>query len=847
MNDQTFGGEWYYCTSCKISGDNFDIWQLGSGLPPVEAAFRAAELRLMADRPSYADIDEHTAQVNERNANLEVLRESQDYMRSTSSLARIFPFIDAKNSDWPERCGKFVGALSRMRLAEVVVPRRLDNISTSLRRSMFGKQHLKPEWNEVLIIPFWDMPGRLSAVTGTTYDGQQFYTRYIAAPFNKKPGSGLRTGAAMLQVGLDPAIRPFAKPFGAILVAIDPLMALEQHARQFQTSDEILPLVTVYPTARAFQFKQVFDNRPIVFVGRENHELPLLFKCARELDTRIAVIETDHVAGPTRHYMTTDKTCRAWMEYELQFAKPWADVLEQQLAKMQATEAGPFLEKVGFTQDAASAFIRGCPATLRNRLTFLTTESKTKSTKIGTIEIVETEAGWRIAKTKELICNASFRIDELVYMQSTGKTLASGVIRFNGEDIPFSAPYSSFDLAPFRWFKHYLLKLGKGVLSFHSSWQKHAIHISENFHKPVSRSVAGTYGWDEPNKNWLFPHWTIEDGGKVVEHSVTDFETPFRPCHVIAKPRKFTIQELLDLGDMNSVGFWKLTGAVLANLLAKRYSAKPTGIGLIGWKLQSTLPLLEQLGCALIKRGNPRKWHRSPDRWHEYELAEQWPLAMEQLVRGQRWWDWIAQPEHNCIACFIPLQGRLAALTYGWTLIQEPLWDRVMHYSEFARFVVPSVLQWIEGSNKKIKLHSRGMFDWAFEILREWFTAEGGNPVAINYAALDIDETNSPGMKFGYALQAALKRNLLITTTEGVDEAAGTLVLTRNQKIWLAEADLRTAIIKSRSPRIPEELVTKELEAAKVLSERIRMGERGWLFDEKWFSSCKRRIANDEE
>jgi hypothetical protein len=265
-----------------------------------------------------------------------------------------------------------------------------------------------------LVIPFHDLPGRISAFAYYIREGGKAERRYLPA-FSTLPKENiyLKAGVAMLD-----ALQQPGPEYDRVYVSLNPLESLRLHIASYQIDSKTLPLVAVMPEADASQLRDLVGPRQLVFC--DDKLSPDLLRHARAADGNVKILSfpAEQMWDNYRAFRPNNKGDRGIGE-----GRHWRTVLEKHLETLSVQEIDIFLTQMRLCGEARDHFVWGCYSQLRERLRVSTTR---KTVAWGRQHIVDTGECWEFAGTQRQLCNASMCITEVVHCKFPGRSRVSG-------------------------------------------------------------------------------------------------------------------------------------------------------------------------------------------------------------------------------------------------------------------------------------------------------------------------------------------------------------------------------------------------------------------------------------
>jgi hypothetical protein len=664
---------------------------------------------------------------------------------------------DLTENEWQKRGGQFIGSADRHEIDQLLVRH-------SAKSSIFYRQDKISirNWRTMVVIPFWDMPKHLAGfMIYREEQGKAVPFKYYTVQPQFRGIKPIIPGVAML----DALYTSDGPGTDTAAVFLDPLLAARTHIKQLANSNEILPLVAVWPENPVCAIlREHLPGRDLVFF---DHTLNAnLFRHASAVNGRVIQRSVkESVAAYSRRVPV-----RVWFDRLIKTARPWDQVLEEHLYTLTSTQIEALLSQLQWPLHQLREFITGCPSDLRSRLEkLLARQYRGRCVEVSGHIIVETEKGWHCAKSNEVITDAPFRIEHVVYNKYTGNIHYQGYVTYEGECIPFVAPADDFDRAPMTWLDRYLISLGKGPTYFvNYYWQKLATAIAKRFHRPTTIQGFKNYGWDEANARFVLPKYWIEQGGEVVEHKLPVPDTKVLPAQNLSKPVELALDEieLLQTGTDDVMRLWQLSAVVLHNILAPIYNYQPKGTLIVG-SVPSTVELANSLGCP---EWRPGKYLYEVEPFRAIEQQASWPVVIYGNVpRNVYVYKYLEQQPHNIIIEANWYLSRLLAIRGGWfRLDSEYQFPTSRDVTCLASKIIPSFLKHLMANKLKRTGVHQTTLQRVVADLANWFRISGGDEKCVFEACQGIyEDFDKSAADAFFELLGQLYDNGLVTLYQG--------------------------------------------------------------------------------
>lgn len=840
--DAALSSEWVYCRECKFAGDMITLasraWKLGINEVLHRFGMHDGIPDVVRDRHAIATYIENfheplmrmqqfweTCQLNHIRAETGGLRVLQNRFGTGSAT-----------DDWRERTGQFVGSSSKHEVDCVMQPIKTANWDeTKSRRSgSFPSQTFKGhKWNELLVVPFWDMPGRISAFLFIGRDGNVANDCVYKSLIRDSQDAGLAMLPALLN-GKHPQ-------FGHTkFVMTDVDVAIRFHARHSRDHSRVLPLAVAWDDERhaTSDIWKWLTVQNLVFWGtdklkaighakRANGTVSLLNVTATELDTNM------------RNYSPTE-----WLDRMRQTAVPWVVALQEHMKLLQDHELDEAVGKLGLQGQELEMFITGCPDELRERVRFASNNRVfTSRTQFEKHWVIAKNDGWYLERTGECISNMAVKIEQSMTTLDH-KTYYRGYIEFEGEKYQFTEKATLLDRGLLAWAQTYLrdhCRAGVGV--YYPSWNRKSCNLAIKISKTTSTKGVEVIGWDSKAHQFNFPTFAIAGEGKVVTDYTCLFNNPQVPAHNLPVPGNIPrkhIEELSKCNDESQI-FWATAACVVAGVVAAAVNRNqvPTLLGGHGaCGVGSTAAV--RLGCAMI--ADPGQ--QLPSQLPAFRWTAGWPSLVPGVVPPSRY-TWLEQDQaKNCIFSFSSVAGKVLAMRGRVNLIQH---DRKLGSLQLlhnaAPYVVPNYLQDLYKRNIVLPDEQPDLAVDVLADLADWFGRIGGDMHAVNSAAKILSTPKSKSAS-DYFCELVLQLHgdgSLTFNEDGFHKAdSGTAVVrVRDEEnlIWISQDRFSEAVQAAGGVAPDLLLITNALmEQGSLVSEPTFQREQGWLLREQWWN-----------
>lgn len=849
FQDTTNGGSWHWCRSCSFSGDILELYTAARNLEPVLAYFELVEAGL-AKSVSIEDFNRyHHWFVVRRQEIREAWQKARNRFRGSADFATFRRHIGAIriNPDlWDNRGGQFVGAIEKEALSKLLDTQTIHSkLSHSNSRRIYQAGRLRGQtktWRQAIVIPFYDVPGRISGLWLASYNGEDMQQTYsnTSRYLKKSTNAGVPApGVAMLS-----AVLGARSP----LIIFDPLTAIYLHVRHLAEDSTPLPLGVIWPASE------------IATVLRGAKATLWSETCTADLIRHAWAIDA-MVSVPADGFdlkRSLTETPRRWMDEAMEQAVPWSEALERMLRKLDDIQIDAVLRHIDLPVNLMQRFTAGCLDDIRERIDLTADLGRSRVVKISGASIIETEEGLIRENTREIILNAAVRINEVIKVRDIGKTFYRGTITKDGRTHEFIADQPQFDRTPGNWLKQFMLEKGEGLLVFNRHWMRHLVEIVTTLRMPVAVSIAGRYGWDETSAKWIMPDYAISNNGRVEKSDLSRLSKLPMPKVQIGKPEKLPPESIdrLSSDDSSAALTWAVAIAIVHNLTAVPFHRKTVGYQIVGTGSAAAVSLAEIMGCLSCSASRYKGVKlRSPAVIREMEASSGWPA----VVYGTANFDknmrrWIDLPDHNCLVATAWYQSRLLGSSPGWFRIETDS-PRVMDETieVHAARLIPSFLKWF-CDRHMMRTSSGDEFEATVSDLRLWFDEIGGDKAAVDDGRALIARGDPEGRARGFLEMVGRMlndRDVTLTRHDFRPDLKG-IILLSDKRVWIPQQPLLQIIAKLHSYPLNVEQVFGDLRTSGLAKGEMDIGgEIGWIFEEDlWNESLQKsrgpkpRIAN---
>lgn len=855
--DNIFGGNWHHCFGCGSTGDLLELaaktWALSMRATLVRLAQHGIDFPPdTTTAGGIAAYQEYHLDVRQRvNAFWEHARRNLiNHSAHGGNIARNLRIQkDLPIKLWLERGGRYIGG-THWRVAERLF--RPNSKPGKGQHRMFPGRN----WDDLLVLPFHDLPHRICGFLFIGRDGGT--ADFVYRSLGTLVTSGNRFASPPVETGLFMYDVLFTRTAGSrqfgntIFVVNSPVIAARMQARHLLDHDLPLPITSTYTTQT-----MTTSNKPRRLVAHTTWESQPGFRYVfwnPQFSTNILSLAArlgGRVLFVGRDINMQRMTTRSWLSYIHAHAEPWQVVLERALRNMPHRLRINVLKRLDIPAGIFKTFIHKCHTDLRNALEDSEAGCKIVNTAyIGKEKVIEDAAGWRLGNNTH-VSNTIIRIDHLIQRRDQfGECYYQGRLIQGDKEVNFVEHVDALAKRGPDIIAKRLSNAGMQTLIGNAHYKRQLFDIALQLRPPQTIVSTGSFGWDHQLARFIFPHYELCPGGAVVSKPsiLADSTSPclnFRPP---IGPVKFG--SLLDDSPANHI-FWALAACVGANVIGRPLGRRPTGIGIIGLGANCAGQYAAKLfGCNVHQLcGQPSRIYDAAVNIQRVVNEHNWPVWLRAIKATSRnvlrTWQSLADDKdailtvNRYVADALALQSPWRFVVYQ-PIISTPMAMGMDGEGIFVRWLHDFASRKLELADRSGTFASRVLLDIA-----HWVERNGGNSAAVIAASQLIDDINDGPTAQADGFVAMLYRFIadgqLGIQQEGFADpkVKRALYRIRNKKafgIFISRATLNALLAKNTLlPIDPPRITTALANAGALDCECEYNGEVGWLVIESWW------------
>lgn len=865
-DDSTVGGSWFHCASCAFRGDAIELTSKAWGLT-VEASLYKLDESTCSILPEYlgaAHIANYTNNYIDRR---ERMGKFWELARSKAEapdhpIARLRRTLGFRESNPSELLSPYIGYADRVDIEECFWPGRLNyrrgEASKSRRTTAGGERGTfsGPGWTHMIVIPFHDLPGRISGFALIGRDGHPtddcaFRPTLPTITIGASHGTDgttqrYRPGEAGLAF-LPALLGPPSPDFGDTAFVIDDLyLTVRMQAHAIADGGKLLPAVTPWSRSpvKTRRGLEALPIRPSVF-WTANPSVAL-FRQAKAVDGRISLLSKAEILRLDARRGT------ALLRAVEKSTVGWEAALERFAVKLDRGECEDMFLRLNMTRDEKDRFLDGCGEDARRRLRpILTDRSAGHSVIVARSTIVASPGGWTIKKTGEVICNAPITLERVIHQPDCDRTFYSGRVQFNGVDHPFTVDAVEFDPDPFAWVRRFLLRASAGMPLLSSAWNRHALTIALQLNPPAYSVGSGSVGWNLATRSFGFPKFSIQSGSGLLGNPPLTLDAKAPGSH-LNHPRPLRPEEIeaLSRNDDPTRLFWAAAGALIANIVAPSVRAQPSRIALVGGAARDAgRDAAAALGCITVPAASARRNGSIWDEANRAALAHPWPIHVNRPdIEGHQ----DLPPELVAglpVGSMFPVEFVVAmsqGMEPGWSILDaQGRSSRSAAVDTGASQVLPNYIERLCKNGLFVPSRHPAFASNVLEDLADWLEAEGGSGKVIRESGtvLDADDDFAPARRFSLLVGRMLNTGeLVVKPQRGAWIQGYRIVATLDGGlVHLPEPVIRRYLMTHGTHRLNTSTVTRLLSSLGVFRREETVGDIwGWVVPAVWLEQCRR-------
>lgn len=593
--DSFYKSHWFHCISCGNSGDPINIasqvWQVEDRV--------ASDLLLVKNVIQKYYYYEDLFKIYKHKC-LDQRKKHNEFWKAATSNMMHYENPDLRDclrelriplpsnvETWKNGMGKLMGFASKKDTERAIaVSHGFEEKLTGAHRPFVGG------WKNVVIVPFYDLPGRIREFVFYGYvDGQLRTSRKFLS--HRK----IYDDCCSLSF-LDSIIK-YSKESNLVLVE-NLEKALMMHASNFRDSKDILPLVAISDVTKIKFLLKLLSNKLVIW-NPEISQKTLKAIHNSKIDVRI-----DEPNPLTSESAFRKMSPKSWCRFASDNAIKPIEVIEKWAEQDNLYLAQSVIGQLEFSLEEEKAINKEVYPKIKSVLKSIRNQVGKTITVRGE-EIQEKETGWWSGNN--CICEGTLKIYE-VYNFSKNYSVYSGYVRFRKKRIKVFVPKKKLQDKILEFIASTVLKHFKKVCLYDKSYESKSWEIALKFNDPKVINRTSTIGWYSDQKIFQFARMALDAQGNLCKnHGLLKVKKEV-PTDVFTQSGLFMSSEDFDRLTTKietNKSIWAMAAFVLSNMLAPALRENYRKMLYYGRGSDAADLPLSYLGCKEARHGRKRK------------------------------------------------------------------------------------------------------------------------------------------------------------------------------------------------------------------------------------------------
>ncbi len=589
--DPFYRGQWGYCKECNKSGDMLNIAAAVWNVDEATAARQFLVWKIIKDYAYFERALEiylkkclgprtrHNEFWN-KCKNSTMLMES-GLIRDTLSKLRIS--IPNNIERWRSGLGRLVGFSTKKEAENAVANQHgFDSEEDRLNRDTGNQRTFVGRWSDLLVIPYFDLPGRIREFSFMCCEDGVLKQTYKTLTHRKVIE---RTASIAF---LDTLVKETNE---SELVVTDNLeMALLLHSRHFNENREILPLVVLRDLSEVHLLKNLSNYKFTVCNPKLSCDM---FKSLKSSNVKVC-LEPDNPFTVDSDIIKLSS--KRWVEDTKAVARPVIEVINEWVKTANNIEAQATVGTIEFTQEELSDIREGAYPELFEIMNQLP-DYLGKSIRIQGDDYIANSEGWFHKKSGKLISSARIEIDVIVVSKKTTRMMGS--IYYQGKKIGFT---ENGDYIQKRTYDFLRNKIHMENLKF-SGVDKHYSEVIYEMAMALSNSMTVTefedVGWEKDSNVFRFYSACVDLQGNIISNKYQFSKAALFPTKSLSTDEISPDElDLLTENTPTRAAIWALSAAVVSSVIAPAVGSHKKKFAYYGQTASATDTVCRWLGIV---------------------------------------------------------------------------------------------------------------------------------------------------------------------------------------------------------------------------------------------------------
>jgi len=691
FEDHVSKGQWFSCQHCLQSGDIVQLVARHWELSEESAIVKLSKMGFSID-PAESNLQRYHAVTSRCNRFAEFWQQVRQNLihGSTSAISLVHDLklaCGVSQDRWNRGLGQLLGGVSHKEAEQAYHPHSENQTRNSSEHRLFrgGK------WGDVLVFPYWQLPGKLSGFlfVGREGDPEKDFVFRAIHHNGSSASSSFGNEAGLL---LHPQVPQVAVSYGNHVVAIDdPVLSIRMQARNFEASGWPLPLVCCHAEDNRREraqtlhgWKQFMGIRPVIWMPRYDRTL---VEQAIVAGARISLMRPEDTSDAGLWRYITNYPPQELLRRIIRHSKPWPQAMTQLVQELDDGAIEDLFYYLEMDKLEPARVLERCDPKVRKHFRTLSASRPVRRVVplSPTVLVAEIDDSWFLEARQghsPLVSDAIIRIRDTIHQKTTGYTYYRGEILHQGKAFEFCESKEALKKDTWNWLEDFLDARGH-VLRGNSRHSKDLIDIAIQLHCPEHSYGVDSVGWDLRNSRLLLPNYYLTAGGDVHSYDA-QIPTPDTPGRNLLRPCDLSPAELdATAEDPDMAGpLWACFIAAMANIVAPAYRQPTSGIGLVGAGAElAGQGIADAMGCTNYQFSGRygKDQATEAERRHGWPIFVQLPTASIHKKAMNEWLNIGGTHRHNCLVSLPWFVSRAKILFGGWHIVRA---DQPIIFSE---------------------------------------------------------------------------------------------------------------------------------------------------------------------
>ncbi len=519
--------QWHSCEFCQQSGDLFELAARVWRTSLKTAIIRCRQLGLLASGSlTHANLTtyvEHKQAIARANELWKVARNGQLYHGDGQQLARLAGWKANPTTGWKDDgISNILGCVDARRFQTILSGTEEDRVNRlQLKDNVIfnpttGKLLPGTKWNKVLLVPYYDVPHRIT--------GFQVYGRSMQLDKDKLYccADSLSNKDREAGIQLHTALLPYTDDMLG-MASLDWYMKVQ--SKHLDNNPQPLPLFSWYSSAVCSTRSswQLLRSQRLVLWAERLDIQTLLAAVRQNADVTICPQSDISSSGMSTFFASLSPADFVYLALEK--AKEWPELLRK-LARRDVHQLEDLVVSLIAHPAELQMITTACdPQTVAQIKRILHTAKPHRSAVFGNKTFEQRKDGlYLLGGTKQSkptrVFNGRLKLSRLVWYQEAKEADYIGQLHTGDRYVDFVIDKQTLltDMLP--WLEQTSLAAGLPLVTCTNKWAKHLHDISLLFHRPATEIGYEKVGWCDEESTFVLPSGKIDCAGRFTPHNV---------------------------------------------------------------------------------------------------------------------------------------------------------------------------------------------------------------------------------------------------------------------------------------------------------------------------------------